>query len=236
MAEYQPLADIADSNSLNYYPMNRDLELHSLRRNYETGILSESELPHDPFQIFHEWLKEAKEAEMLEPNAMFLATVSADGRPAGRVVLLKQLDHGLVFFTNYSSRKGQHIAANDHVAATFFWDRLERQVRVEGQVEKIGRSETEAYFNSRPLGSRIGAIVSPQSKVIESRQVLEDAFKVEEMKSESDLKCPENWGGYRIIPTYIEFWQGRSSRLHDRIVYEKSDQTDNQWVTYRLAP
>lgn len=216
--------------------MNKDIELHSLRRNYENGILSEAELPEDPFQIVANWLKDAKNAEMLEPNAMFLATVSTDMKPAGRVVLLKQLDHGLVFFTNYSSRKGQHIADNSNVAATFFWDKLERQIRVEGTVEKISRTETEQYFNSRPVGSRIGAIISPQSQIISSRQVLEDQYKVFESRPESELVCPDNWGGYRILPLYIEFWQGRSSRLHDRIVYERQDSTQSIWETHRLAP
>jgi pyridoxamine 5'-phosphate oxidase len=218
------------------------LNLQDQRRNYTVGALNEDEMPTDPFIQLRTWLANATEAGMLEPNAMVISTVSETGLPAARVVLLKEIDLGLVFYTNYNSRKGIHLATNSVAAATFFWDKLERQVRIEGIVEKVSRKQSEKYFQSRPVGSQIGAIVSPQSEKIVSRNVLE--LKTEKLVNESKgaaLTCPEHWGGYRLIPYYIEFWQGRPSRLHDRIVYERQEaiaepNVQPGWTISRLAP
>ena len=219
---------------------------------YRRATLSEADVDADPLRQFDAWLGQALAAEVAEPTAMTLATVDADGRPAARIVLLKGLDvasaapaasgRGFVWFTNYDSRKGHELAIHRHAALCFFWPELERQVRVEGAVEKAGADESDRYFASRPLASRIGAWASPQSAVIASRAVIETreaalraqygADAQEETASES-IERPPHWGGYRLVPGRIEFWQGRPSRLHDRLVF---DGGDGHWSVSRLAP
>lgn len=206
-----------------------------IRTDYRKAVLDEATAGEDPLAFFSRWFSEAEEAAADEVNAMTLATVDAAGHPHARIVLLKGLDdQGFVFFTNYSSDKGQQIASNDSVALVFFWKELERQVRVEGKAELVSAGESDQYFRSRPLGSRIGAWASPQSQVLPGREVLEDRYaQVEQEYEGKDLPRPEFWGGYRIVPQRIEFWQGRSSRLHDRIVFEREDKG---WKKFRLAP
>lgn len=219
---------------------NRDInplangELQALRRQYTAGELDVANIDHNPLTQLAHWLADAKAVGMLEPNAMVVSTVSAVGKPSARVVLLKQLDEGLVFYTNYHSRKGRELAEVSHGAATFFWDKLERQVRVEGIVSKVDRATSEAYFKSRPLDSQKGAIASPQSQVVPDRNTLKALF-AEVDKMETDPICPEHWGGYRLLPLRIEFWQGRPSRMHDRIVFER-DHEGQAWQINRLAP
>jgi len=188
-----------------------------------------------PFEQFHQWLREAISAEALEVNAMTLSTLHADGYPNGRVVLLKELDYGFVFFSNYQSEKGQELENHPKASLTFFWPELERQVRVMGTVEKISESQSDEYFLSRPKGSQIGAWASPQSHKIRSREVLEERLKEMQLRFEEEkLVRPPHWGGYRVLPHKIEFWQGRPSRLHDRILYEKNEA--GAWTISRLAP
>lgn len=211
--------------------------MQDLRRDYRSGELLENNITENPFDQFQGWFKEALNGKILEPNAMTLATCYHN-KPSARIVLLKNVDsRGFVFFTNYHSRKGNELENNPHAALLFFWDALERQVRIEGSVEQIDRHSTEVYFNSRPKDSRIGALVSPQSTIIESREVLENKMKTlsEKYQQEENIPVPPYWGGYRLIPNYFEFWQGRSSRLHDRIVY-KHIAENNSWKIYRLAP
>jgi pyridoxamine 5'-phosphate oxidase len=205
-----------------------------IRQSYEKNMLLEASLAATPLEQFKRWFDEALAAKVLEPNAMTLATCSAKGRPSARTVLLKGYDErGFVFFTNYESRKGHDLADNPNACLLFFWPELERQVRLEGSIEKISDQESDAYFNSRPLGSRIGAWVSPQSQPI-SRAELE-ARDAELTQSLGDHPPrPPHWGGYRLKPDYIEFWQGRPSRLHDRLVFRLNDQA--RWVSTRLAP
>lgn len=210
--------------------------MQDLRRDYNNGELLETNIQQSPFEQFQIWFKEALGGKILEPNAMTLAT-SDHNKPSARIVLLKGVDaRGFVFYTNYQSRKGNDIENNPHAALLFFWDALERQIRIEGVVERIDRENTEIYFKSRPKDSRIGALASPQSTVIENREVLEQKMNAlkEQYSNNDEIPVPPYWGGYRLVPHYFEFWQGRRSRLHDRIVYEK--QTDANWKTYRLAP
>jgi len=211
------------------------MDIASIRKDYSLKSLEISDVDTDPLTQFHNWFKEAVEAEALEVNAMTLATLSPDGFPNGRIVLLKELDKGFVFFTNYQSEKGREIEANPNASLTFFWPELERQVRVKGQIEKVSSNESDDYFFSRPEGSQIGAWASPQSKEIKSRQILEKNIEElkERFKSEK-ISRPPHWGGYRLMPSQIEFWQGRPSRLHDRIAYYKED--DGNWNRKRLAP
>ena len=210
-------------------------DLAQMRKSYEQAKLDESHVLPQPINQFHHWFDEAARAKALEPNAMTLATVSAAGRPSTRVLLLKGADeHGLVWFTNYESRKGQNLSANPFGAIQFFWPELERVVRIEGRVERVSDAESDAYYRSRPLGSRIGAWASPQSQVLPSRAVLEAAWQTQQAQLGDDPQRPPHWGGYRLVPDHWEFWQGRSSRLHDRIVYQL--QADGQWVVQRLAP
>jgi len=210
-------------------------DLAQMRKSYEQADLDESHVVPEPVAQFHRWFDEAVRAKALEPNAMTVATATPDGRPATRVVLLKGADeHGLVWFTNYNSRKGRELAANPHAAIQFFWPELERVVRVEGRVERVAAAESDAYYRSRPLGSRIGAWASPQSQVLASRAVLEEAWRHQQAELGEDPPRPEHWGGFRLVPHYWEFWQGRPSRLHDRIVYER--QADGSWSIQRLAP
>ena len=206
-----------------------------LRKDYAMAALNEADVDADPIVQFEHWLNEAIKAELPEPTAMNLATVSADGRPAARIVLLKISDaRGFAFFTNYDSDKGKDLAANPWAALTFHWVELERQVRISGKVEKALAEESDQYFYSRPRLSRIGASASPQSKVISDRGWLERQFAAIDAKFQDDVPRPLNWGGYRVVPDNIEFWQGRRSRLHDRLVYRRSE--NGAWNLNRLAP
>lgn len=210
--------------------------LGDLRINYTLGGLIEAEADSNPFFQFQVWLDQALEADLIEPNAMTLATVTPDGKPCARIVLLKGFDQrGFVFFTNYHSQKGQQLAYTPYASLVFWWDQLQRQVRVEGTVTQVSAEESDEYFNSRPLASRIGAWASPQSEIINNREVLEDNFRtVEAQYAQETIVRPPHWGGYRVSPTVIEFWQGRSSRLHDRLRYTLQD--DGSWLLHRLAP
>jgi len=210
--------------------------LESLRSNYALSGLHETDLLETPFQQFQLWLEQAIAAELPEPNAMTLATLSEQGKPIARMVLLKGLDEkGFVFYTNYDSAKGKQLTETNWAALVFWWAGLERQVRVEGTVEKISPEESDAYFQSRPKASQLGAWASPQSQVIESRDVLEKRLaQLEEKYATEKVPRPSHWGGFRVIPTAIEFWQGRPSRLHDRIRYEFDEKGD--WFYQRLAP
>lgn len=200
------------------------------------AALDENTTGNDPVAFFMQWFVEASTAQITEVNAMTLASVGAEGKPHARIVLLKGVeDGGFTFFTNYDSAKGQQIASNNSVALLFFWKELERQVRIEGKIQKLSAEESDKYFNSRPAGSRIGAWASPQSQVIPDRSVLDDNYKTYEAKfADSAIPRPEHWGGYVVIPSQIEFWQGRSSRMHDRICF--SANADGSWAKNRLAP
>lgn len=209
--------------------------LADLRKEYSLGGLTETDAGDDPFALFHKWLGQALAAELTDPNAMILATCTPDGIPSARAVLLKALDdRGFTFFTNYDSRKGREMATNPRVALVFLWHQLERQVRVEGTVEIVTAEESDDYFAHRPLGSRLGSWASPQSAVIPDRAFLE-ARHAELMAKYPDGNPPRpaNWGGYRVLPVSIEFWQGRPSRLHDRILFTR---TPTGWKRQRLAP
>ena len=207
-----------------------------LRKSYERAELSEDVSHADPLQQFDQWLKEALSAELPEPNAMTLATVGSNLRPSTRMVLIKGYDaRGLVWYTNYDSRKGQELAGNPFAALQFHWVELERVVRIEGQVHKISEEESDAYYQSRPLDSRIGAWASPQSQVIEGRSVLVAQAAKYAAQYLLQPPRPPHWGGYRLVPDRWEFWQGRRSRLHDRLVYGRSDQ-GSLWSRQRLAP
>lgn len=211
------------------------MNLSEIRKEYTFKSLDIKDVSLDPLRQFSNWFQEAVDAEAQEVNAMCLSTLGINGYPNGRIVLLKEVDHGFVFFTNYESEKGQELAALPKASLTFFWAELERQVRVSGDLEKISSAESDAYFFSRPLGSQIGAWTSPQSKAIPDREFLEKRLQeMEHRFSEEKLSRPPHWGGYRLNPIQIEFWQGRPSRLHDRIRYEKSE--SENWIISRLAP
>lgn len=209
-------------------------DLAAIRRDYSRQELSESSVAADPFVQFANWIDEYLRSEPLEPNAMIVSTSGSDQRPASRVVLLKGFDaNGFVFFTNYESKKAKDIDENPNVALHFFWPELERQIEIQGKAEKVSRAESEAYFLSRPLESRVGAWASSQSSVIANREELEK--KIAEIRDRfgEDVPCPQFWGGYRVIPETFEFWQGRPNRLHDRISYTRAA---GVWRIERLSP
>jgi len=210
------------------------MDIASLRKSYERAELDESASAADPVQQFQRWFDEAVSSQVPEPNAMTLATVGADGRPSTRVVLIKGFDaQGFVWYTNYHSRKGRELAAHPVAALQFHWVELERVVRIEGRVEKTSAAESDAYFATRPLDSRLGAWASPQSQVIPSRTVLVTAAAAAAARHLMNPPRPPHWGGYRLVPDGFEFWQGRKSRLHDRLRYRLDG---GAWVRERLAP
>lgn len=210
-------------------------ELQDIRKDYAAQSLDFQHVQADPLDQFKLWMQEALSSDLPEPTAMHLASVGAGGRPAGRMVLLKGVEDGFVFFTNYQSRKGKELLAHPQAALTFFWAELERQVRVEGVVRKYDAEKSDAYFQSRPFESRVGAHSSPQSEEIPSREHLEEIFKGNLSRFDAkNIQRPAFWGGFELIPDYLEFWQGRPSRLHDRIAYRK--QEDGNWKIVRLAP
>lgn len=208
----------------------------SIRIDYKLKSLSEEDTADNAFEQFTRWWNEARNSHLHEVNAMTLATADTNANPSARIVLLKGYDHrGFIFFTNYNSAKGNELLQNPKASLLFFWKELERQIRIDGNVEKISALESDIYFKSRPVGSRIGAWASPQSTVIENRKVIEDNFlKYEQRFGDENIPRPEHWGGYLVKPNKIEFWQGRSSRLHDRIQYTL--QADGNWKRERLAP
>lgn len=212
------------------------MSLSDIRRDYQRHALLEQDADPDPIRQFEAWFAEALAADVVEPNAAALATCTPDGRPSARIVLLKGCDpRGFTFFTNYESRKGRELAANPHASMLLFWKELERQVSIEGPVERVSAEESEEYFRSRPLGSRIGAWASRQSRVIAGRGHLEDRFReLQQTYAEGEVPRPEHWGGFRILPENLEFWQGRPSRLHDRLRYRKD--AGGAWTIERLSP
>ena len=212
------------------------MDLGALRRNYTQQGLDLQDLDADPFQQFSLWFEQACQADILEPNALVLATVSPSGQPFQRTVLLKYVDQdGFVFFTNYGSRKAQHIETNARVSLLFPWYALERQLAIEGTAQRISSAESLKYFLSRPRGSQLGAWVSQQSTIISSRQLLEMQFeKIKEKFLNQEIPLPDFWGGYRVQPTSFEFWQGRPNRLHDRFLYSRD--AGATWTVARLSP
>lgn len=212
-------------------------DLSNYRRSYEKSELTEGNLPEDPINLFKKWFIEVEEFDGPgEVNAMTVSTFGLDGYPKSRVVLLKQYTfEGFIFFTNYDSEKGKAIAANPNICLSFFWEGMERQVIIKGKAEKVSENTSDGYFDSRPEGSKLGAIVSPQSQVIPSRDYLENNLKELEKEFEGkEITRPEHWGGYLVRPVEVEFWQGRANRLHDRIRYKL--QEDFSWIKDRLAP
>lgn len=215
--------------------MNTSTRIADLRKSYEKAELSEQASHADPLRQFDQWLNEAISSQVPEPNAMTLATVGADLRPSSRIVLIKGYDErGIVWYTNYDSRKGRQLAGNPYAALQFHWVELERVVRIEGVVEKTSAEDSDAYFHSRPLDSRIGAWASPQSQVIDGRAVLVANAAKYGAQFMLQPPRPPHWGGYRLVPDRWEFWQGRKSRLHDRLCYTRQD--DGHWLRQRLAP
>lgn len=209
--------------------------LRDIRTNYQKFELNEETVNNDPILQLTAWLNDAIENQKADPTAMILSTIDREGNPESRVVLLKELkDQGLIFFTNYDSKKGQQISMHPQVSIVFFWPEMERQVRVKGKVEKISENDSENYFLSRPIESQLGAWASPQSRVIKNRQILDENYiHFQRYFQEHEIKKPPHWGGYLIRPEYFEFWQGRANRLHDRIEFQKSGET---WIIQRLAP
>ena len=210
------------------------MRIADIRQEYMRAGFVEKDAAVDPFKQFDRWFHDALQAELPLPNAMTLATATATGRPSARAVLLKGVDAGgFVFYTNYASRKGRELAANPHAALVFVWHELERQVRIEGAIEKVSAEESDAYFDSRPLGSRLGAWASPQSMVLPSRLALAAKVAAIVLRYGKHPPRPPHWGGYRVLPEAIEFWQGRKNRLHDRLLYTKQA---GGWKIERLAP
>ncbi|RMF23675.1 MAG: pyridoxamine 5'-phosphate oxidase [Cyanobacteria bacterium J083] len=212
------------------------VSIADLRRNYSQSELNENDVDSNPFKQFSLWFNQALEVKILEPNAMTLATASPDGKPHARIVLLKSFDErGFVFYTNYQSNKGKQLSANPHAALVFWWAELERQVRIEGKVNQVSAQESDAYFYSRPIGSQLGAWVSAQSQVISDRQILETKLaQLEQKYANQPIPRPPYWGGYRLSPESIEFWQGRPNRLHDRLLYRLVKPAS--WTIERLSP
>lgn len=211
------------------------MNLADLRKDYSLAGLAEKDLARDPFRQFEKWFAEAQAGKIAEPNAMVLATATREGRPSSRTVLLKAIDgRGFVFYSNYESRKGRELEANPRAALNFPWVAMERQVLIEGTVTRVAREESEAYFHSRPRASQLGAWVSPQSTIITDRRVLEESLKALEQKyAGQEVPLPPNWGGWRLAPETVEFWQGRRNRLHDRLRYRREK---DGWIIERLAP
>jgi pyridoxamine 5'-phosphate oxidase len=212
-----------------------DVDIAALRREYARGGLDLPDLADDPITMFGRWMHDAVAAGLHEPNAMVLSTADADGRPSSRMVLLKGVgEEGLVFYTNHASRKGEELAANPHCSLLFPWHPLERQVRIDGTAEVLDRPRVEAYFRTRPRGAQLGAWASDQSRPVASRAELEASYaRVEERYADADVPVPPHWGGYRVVPESVEFWQGRPGRMHDRLVYRRDG---SAWVVERLAP
>jgi len=211
-------------------------DIQNLRQDYNSAALSEKDINPNPIKQFDKWFNEALDANVHEPNAMTLATATTDGRPSARIVLLKGFNNdGFMFYTNYLSRKGKEIAKNPLASVVFFWGSMERQVRIEGTIEKLSREQSEDYFHSRPKGSQLGAVASPQSQEIAGREILDNKLKgLEAEYADKQVPKPSYWGGYLLKPRIVEFWQGRSNRLHDRLVYKKTD--NKNWKIVRLAP
>lgn len=213
------------------------LSLEELRLEYKRGALDEANCDSNPIEQFRRWMTDARTAELIEPNAMTLSTATAEGRPSGRIVLLKELTaEEFIFYTNYTSRKGREMEANPFVSITFYWAELERQVRIEGRVRRVSRGKSEAYFRGRPKGSRLGALASHQSTPLPSRAPLEQTLAELQVRyrDSDDVPTPEWWGGYAVRPDTLEFWQGRPNRLHDRLVYSRTEEA--RWTVGRLSP
>jgi pyridoxamine 5'-phosphate oxidase len=210
------------------------MSIANIRINYTYGELSEADVVADPLVQFQTWFDQAVAAGVPEPNAMTVASVGSDGRPSARMLLLKGVDHGFVFYTNYTSRKASELDEQPFGALVFYWHALHRQVRIEGRIERVAPAEADAYYTSRPIGSQLGAWASNQSQVIPNRTILEQRVaELEQEYADRSIPRPPQWGGYRLLPDTIEFWQGRPSRLHDRLRYRLSD---GLWVIERLSP
>ncbi|WP_040726240.1 pyridoxamine 5'-phosphate oxidase [Thiomicrorhabdus sp. Kp2] len=219
---------------------NRDY--HQERRDYDFKQLSREALSLDPFIQFSHWMDEAVEEKIIDPTAMSIATVDSKGQPHSRVVLLKEIDeNGFVFYSHYDSAKGQQIENNPHASLLFFWPQMDRQIRIEGLLEKVSREQSEAYFHSRPRDSQLAAASSSQSMIVPGRKTLEMNYEIQKAEHEHlEVPCPEHWGGYRLVPNRFEFWQGRPNRLHDRFIFileeKHSDSNHQAWLIERLAP
>jgi pyridoxamine 5'-phosphate oxidase len=212
------------------------MQIANMRKEYMWGGLTETAVDPDPIRQFQTWFEQALSAQLPEPNAMTLATATPDGQPSARIVLLKTFDaSGFTFYTNYEGRKGRELAANPRAALLFFWPELQRQIRIEGEVERVSEAESDEYFHSRPLGSRLGAWASHQSEVIPDRALLEDRVRqLAQRFADGEVPRPPYWGGFRVLPLSMEFWQGRPDRLHDRLRYQRVE--PDSWRIERLSP